>query len=410
MGSGDGGVGAGAVAPVAPRRGRGRPRVRPASPPRLQERDRHLLGFLATARYLDADQIGRLCFPGRHRSRAGVRLWQLADESGRPSWEPFVRSIEARFPDGTPRQAWALTDAGYRVAEDLLGLVKRPNRDTAPQFMAHALATTELLVQLLAAGLRTEPGLRGDAARSLAPQQRVSDFARADDPRYRWVASDSAQRPWSEYDQAKSVRHSRELRPDAILEVPAVRVRVFIECEMGTQTVTPLVADAPGSTLNKLTRYAAFLNEGADVDPLGVNRTFYEQSFTDGFRPELLFLVQSPARERTVSEAMEPALAAWQQANPGRQPPVVRVAQVAGAVRHVQSLASSSQSRPSSSAGQDAGARVSRRDVEHLVEFYGATHGAFKALRAAARAQGGTPPEYPSRIDEVRQLIERLRR
>lgn len=94
---------------------------------------------------------------------------------------------------------------------------------------------------------------------------------------------------------------------------------------MGTQTVSPLIAEAPGSTLNKLTRYARFLNEGADVDPLGVNRTFYEQSFADGFRPELLFLVQSAARERTVSEAMEPALSAWQQANPGKAGPCGRV-------------------------------------------------------------------------------------
>ncbi|MCY1024064.1 replication-relaxation family protein [Pyxidicoccus sp. MSG2] len=408
MGAGDGGQVPAAV-PLAPRRGRGRPRTRPPSPPRLQERDRHLLGLLAVARYLDADQIGRLCFPGRHRTRAGVRLWQLADESGGASWPPFVRSIEARFPDGTPRQAWALTDTGYRVAEDLLGLVKRPNRDTAPQFMAHALATTELLVQLLAAGLRSEPGLRGEASRSLPPMARVSDFAHADDPRYRWIASDSAQRPWSEYDQAKNVRHSRELRPDAILEVPAARVRLFVECEMGTQTVSPLVADAPGSTLNKLTRYASFLNEGADVDPLGVNRTFYDQSFADGFLPELLFLVQSAARERTVASAVEPALATWQQANPGRRPPVVRVAQVAGAVQHVQSLASAAPPRPSGPE-PEALPRLSRNEIQLLVDFYGATQSAFKTLRDTARAQGATPPEYPARIAEVHKLLERLRR
>lgn len=96
-----------------------------------------------------------------------------------------------------------MEEAPHGMAEDLLGLVKRPNRDTAPQFMAHALATAELFVQLLAAGLRAEPGLRGEASRALPAAARVSDFARADDPRYRWIASDSAQRPWSEYDQAK---------------------------------------------------------------------------------------------------------------------------------------------------------------------------------------------------------------
>jgi hypothetical protein len=409
VGSGDMESGLPAAGGAAQQRARGRPRTRPAAPPRLQDRDRHLLGLLAIARYLDADQLGRLCFPGRHPSRSGVRLWQLADESGGTEWAPFVRSITARFPDGSPRQAWTLTDVGYGVAAALLGVVKRPNKDPAPQYTAHALATSELLVQLLSAGLRVEPGVRGAQSRNLAPGQRVSDFARADDPRYRWIASDSAQRPWKQYDQGKGVWQARELRPDAILEVPAARVRYFIECEMGTQTVVPVTADAPGSTVNKFTRYASFLNDGAALDPLGVNRTFYQQSFADDYRPELLFLVQSAARETTVAAAMSQALESWRKENPGRPAPSVQVAQLEGAVRVVQAAERRAPVSLPVSAVESA-VQVLPADVEHLLEFWKATHSAFKKLRADARAQGLPPPEYPERIDQAREVLERLRR
>src|SRR5713226_5021616 len=49
---------------------------------RLTERDRDLAGFLGITRYLSREQIERLMFPGRVKSRSSIRLGQLTKAVG----------------------------------------------------------------------------------------------------------------------------------------------------------------------------------------------------------------------------------------------------------------------------------------------------------------------------------------
>ncbi|WNZ66238.1 replication-relaxation family protein (plasmid) [Myxococcus sp. MxC21-1] len=389
--------------PVIPssRRGRGRPRLRPHVRARLQERDRYLLAALATLRYLDASQVARLFFPGRNPSRATVRLWELAGDASLPDAPAYVRRLEARYPDGQPRQAWTPTELGYRVAADVLGQVKVPIKDPAPQFFAHALSTAELFVELLASELPVEKGGRGAAAK-------VAPFARVDDHRFRWIASDSAHKPWKEYSQSRSVWEKREMRPDAILEVPSARRRLFIECEMGSQVVSPVSADAPGATVNKLARYAAFLLDGAAADPDSAGRSFYAQAFSDGFSPELLFLVQSVSRQRTVAAAVDAWRANWRSANPTLPHIAVRVDLTSSAVPYIHSLLGAPVS--SSSVSVATSLALDATDVGHLREFYKATRELLQALRADAKARDLPKPASPAGMQEVHAILERLKR
>src|SRR2546422_9521232 len=48
----------------------------------LTDRDRELCGFLAVCRYLTREQVERLMFPGRSKTRSSTRLRQLAAKVG----------------------------------------------------------------------------------------------------------------------------------------------------------------------------------------------------------------------------------------------------------------------------------------------------------------------------------------
>ena len=49
------------------------------------------------------------------------------------------------------------------------------------------------------------------------------------------------------------------LLPDAVLELPSTRRRVFIECETGTHTLVPVSRDKHAATVRKAERYETFL-------------------------------------------------------------------------------------------------------------------------------------------------------
>src|SRR5690348_1870561 len=98
----------------------------------LTRRDRQIIGYLAVARYLSTEQIQRLTFPGRDVQGCRRRLLRLAGlykNSGRAgekqgrrrSFEiPYLRTRKFRTFDGEVAEAWALTEPGYLVAEELL--------------------------------------------------------------------------------------------------------------------------------------------------------------------------------------------------------------------------------------------------------------------------------------------------
>ncbi|HEY3585554.1 MAG TPA: hypothetical protein VGK85_00310, partial [Myxococcaceae bacterium] len=91
------------------------------------------------------------------------------------------------------------------------------------------------------------------------------------------------------------------LLPDAILEVPSARRRLFIECETGTHTLVPVSRDKHQATVRKAERYETFLRGLADV-PNKV--THYARKYPDGWAAEVLFLVPTEGRRASTEAAL----------------------------------------------------------------------------------------------------------
>lgn len=369
---------------------------------RLHERDRELLGHLAVVRYLSTEQIAQLMFPGRHSTRAKQRLREL---SGGEHNIGYVRRLTWRTFDGRPQAAWTLDEAGYLVAEQVVGPVRVPARDVSPAFMAHTLALNELYVRLLTAGVPSQPGPRGAKGEGLSPLARMGTFARACDSRLRWVASDAAELPWTEYDQRAGKESERVIRPDAVLELPSKTRRLFIECEMGTHPIAARQDDRAGATLNKVARYVAFVNRLADA---AGRRSFYAQRYPDRWRPELVFLVRTDHR----AESVKGAIGAWRKSNElGLLQLRVDVIESLSA-----SLVAEIGSAPAMPARPDAvrgkvtpSLHLSGEDFERFTAFCTGAVAAMKAVRDAARARSEAPPAYPPHANWVLQLLQRLK-
>ena len=264
-------------------------------PKGLTQRDRQMLAVLATARYLSSEQICRLFFPTRLK-RTGEQLLEALAGVGRFAvGRPLVRSLEFRALNCALVIAWTLTPAGYVLAEEVLGTPqKAPDKDIGLEFLEHTLQLNELLTALLEPGAPKRPmPRRGRNAAQV--------FARADFRAFRWTSSEGARLPWREYDRKAGQRRERVILPDAVLELVSPRRRLFLECEMGTQTVVPQGPDKPGSTIAKVERYHQYMRRLADPER---RLSFYDAQYPDGFAAEVVFLVRSAVRAVHVNEAL----------------------------------------------------------------------------------------------------------
>lgn len=308
-------------ADVAPAGVGARPRRAGAGVAALTRRDLHLLGLLGVARYLDVEQIRRLSFPGRSVTTVRGRLTRLAKGKADVA-RPYLRRVEHYAIDGRPQVAWALAPAGFdlleaeEMATSLCGPLRRTPKDPGARFMDHQLFTSELMVRLLSVGLSTAPGQKAGAQRGLPVRSRVSDYAKADDPRLRWTSSEAAELPWSEYIQLEDRRQARVIRPDAVLELAATGERVFIETEMGTHSISAVSESKPGSTTNKLLSYGRFV---AESEKLGMP-TFYRTQYPDELTPRVLFLLPGEHRASSVRSILGAWVGTWERENQRRFP------------------------------------------------------------------------------------------
>jgi hypothetical protein len=179
---------------------------------------------------------------------------------------------------------------------------------------------------------------------------------------FKWIASDSVRLPWKEYRDGNSI--DRIIHPDAVLELPGLRRRLFLEAETGSHTIVPRGYHKPGSTLNKASRYELFLCELADLD---LKITFYAQRYPDGFTPEVLFLVSNAARAESVNRA----LTEWSAQRPSRWKPP-RALTLADAVREILTALGqwSSELGPASNINAASGGLLTARDIKLLTDFY----------------------------------------
>jgi hypothetical protein len=255
---------------------------------RLRQRNRDLVALLGVCRYLTARQLVELGTGARTEKSATYRLRGLAGEATRAKVRPFepalLRALAFRAFDGQPFQLWALTAAGYAVAGAELGrLLKVPRVDVGAAFAEHSVFLTDLLVALA----------RPLVKQGLAPR----DFP------FRWDVVEDVELPWREKSDARNEK-SRVIRPDAVLEVPAVKRRIFIECEMGTHTLTPESPEKLQATVRKVERYDAYVTGFADPR---AQVSHYHRKYPDGWPCEVLFLVQTEARERRTNKALAAA-------------------------------------------------------------------------------------------------------
>lgn len=94
------------------------------------------------------------------------------------------------------------------------------------------------------------------------------------------------------------------LKPDAILEIPGQKRRLFLEAETGTQSIVTSHPERTGAITAKLQRYLQYVCVRSD----DLDGTWYTNAFRDGFAPRLVFLVHSADRRERVSQAVTKTL------------------------------------------------------------------------------------------------------
>jgi hypothetical protein len=351
-------------------------RQRRRPPTGLNPKDRTLLALLASCRSLTLRQIQTVLGGPRDVRTLDNRLRALAGDTGNVKLPDVgtvvLRRLRFRGFDGAPLVLWTPTQTGYLVAARELGReVKVPRVDVGAAFAEHAVALTELFVALAAPYVQS-----GIAARDLP---------------FHWDVTDDTHLPWREPADDGRLR-DRVLLPDAILEVPVARRRLFIECETGTHTLVPVSRDKHQATVRKAERYETFLNGLADVP----NRvTHCARKYPDGWAAEVLFLVPTEGR-RASSEAALSSVASTKG--------MFRVCTLEKALEYLQGLL------PASPDGAAPAAVPFGHDEHGLVNaFVVESTRALIEANAALRGAGVAEVAHPASTARMLQLLGKTR-
>lgn len=393
-----------ALSPGEPTAGgsEGMKKERPARFGRLTHRDRQLMGLLATARYFTTEQLGRLFFIGRHPETARKRLAALAAHGAGRHAVQYLRRLQYQTFEGTIVTVWALTPVGYAIAERATGITfKVPRTDVSAAFLEHAVTLNDLLVGLLEAELvkkLANAKVVADAAKNPPrdfERRKANIYASARLPGFRWSAAETVRLPWTEYDMKAAVSRDRAIVPDALLEIPSHRLRLFLECEMGTHSIQAKSDEKQGATVAKVERYESFIRGFADSH---ARQTFYARTYPDGFRAEVLFLVQNEGRKAAVNNALK----TWRL---GRGDNTVAARAVTAS--ELREIVTGSTAAPMKEKQRRA-KELAPEELELLFAFVDGTIRRLKEVRALARARKEQVPSYPSRTDEMLALVSHL--
>src|SRR6266849_4317675 len=251
------------------------------------DRDRQLVGLLGVVRYLSTEQLSTLFYDGRNIHNMRKRLLRLAGKGALAFKRGFIRRLFYRTYEGERREMWTLTGPGYTLAATVLDtIIKIPRHDVGAAFREHAIVLNELFVALI-----------------MPPR---GGYARARQTQFRWIPSDTVRLPWKQNLGHGSTTPDRLVLPDAVLEIPSAKRRLFLECEMGTHPIASAARPKPGSTIAKVQNYEGFLRSYVDAR---ATQTFYARSYPDYYVPAVLSLVRTAHRATTVNDAIRQ----WQQ-------------------------------------------------------------------------------------------------
>jgi hypothetical protein len=248
-------------------------------------RDDRLLAYLGIARYASADQLHRLYFDGASKKQTYRRLAKLCEPGGQPGEGPCLRRLAYRRRDGLEVPVWSLAPFGRSVASKQVPWLRPPAAaDIGARFLEHTLVLNEVLASLVAA-LRATP------------------TAHHYDLPFRWLSEDDDSLGFRRLHKT-GVWLQAVLKPDAIMTIPARRRRLFIEAEMGSQSIATANPEKTGAVLSKLDRYRVYFTVRSD-DDFG---TWYRSAFPDDYAPRVAFLVHSDERRRKVERAVRERL------------------------------------------------------------------------------------------------------
>jgi hypothetical protein len=339
---------------------------------------------------------------------------------------PYLRRNEFRTFNGELVEVWSLLDQGYLVAELVTGrVVEVPKSEVGADFLEHSVTLSDLFVALLdpaagecptcgrkelgwfsAAQLVRDRKVDASALRRVDKENFVLACAsksegsctfykeatppRAENLPFRWVTSDAARLPWTEYDRRSGKALDRLILPDAIVEVAGQRL--FLECEMGTHSIVG--GDGKhGATIAKAQRYWKFLTAKAGHGH--DSKTFYASQFGDDLAPVVLFLVRTEGRRENIQRALE----RWQAAA-GVKDTGIRAITFEAARRFILGKTTTACTSTSSALSHD--------DLDRLRRFYASVIVPIKEARATARADRKPLPAYPECAEEVGNLLTRL--
>lgn len=367
---------------------------------RVGDRDYQLLSLLAEARCLSVEQVRRLFFPKSVESISRRRLKKLSEGP-----RPLLKRIDWYSRTGV-QHAWGLTSEGYVEAERFLEReLEVPRDDIGAEYLDHHVLLSELLVGLLIP--QVEVAIQRLGPLSVRRQELATVYARALHPSFRWRVVGDRDLPWKQPAGAKL--EARILRPDAFLEIPSARRRIFVESEMGTHTIVSASASKTGATNAKMGRYEAYC---ALASSPASRRSWYAERFQDGLKPEVLFLVRTAARQTSV----ERAVAEWRSAHPNSvcgfwvATVDAALAQLRGVVGVVpQQLSVEDCPTAAGAAAATSVGQLSKAELGALTNYFASAQAEYKARRDRARAAGQSAPDYPSSSAEVHLILERLR-
>ncbi|MDX2009662.1 MAG: replication-relaxation family protein [Myxococcaceae bacterium] len=369
----------------------------------MTERDRHACAVVREGRTLSGEQLKRLMTPGRQDSASRWFVRSLVELG-------LLRRTDWVGRDGVVAAYSVTANGDYEAERVAPGGVSAEPVDVAS--MAHHLELTELYVRLLELSL---PKGGAEKRRSGRGQSLEEVYVRASHPSWRWlVAGEGVSLPWKEY--TKGALRERLIRPDAVLELPRARRRLFIEEETGSHTIRAVSPDKPGATVEKVKRYVAYVTGFVDAN---ARTTWYQSRHPDGWRPELVLMEPSEARCAAVKAAVAPLV---------RPPLVVHVWTVAQAVAAVAPDAGVSPpaveagvvDAPTGKHDAPAGRVLTPAEAEALKRFFLSARsdlkarqadagGALKGLLARRPVIQGTPEEAAKAVGAAKSLYERLR-
>jgi hypothetical protein len=291
---------------------------------------------------------------------------------------PYLRRLQYRDHEGVAVAVYASELLGHSIARQVLRRAPAAlGQDVKAQFLEHTVRLNDLYV-----------ALAEGCARQRIPPSRYPFW---------WNSTEIAGLPWQERSERTGRMEERRLAPDAVLELAAERVRIFLECEMGGHPLVRRDENALGSALSKLNRYAAFVVEGGP-------QTFYAQKYPDGWRAELVFLVHSEERAANLSGV----IAGWREQNKA-VPLVATALSFAQAAAHLCA-------RFRLPAPPEDPALAARAELRLTCSFVSQVAATYKAVRQYLRAnpavqtQGCPYPEYTPEFERMVALVERYRK